>query len=387
MFNIIVLLSDIKQEFSYKFEDLKMNRYKFFLIIILCISVLNGCFVSGGKDKKENNSEEPYFIEAKLLPEDEPVKPETTKTTPTPKVPVVKTPPIIKGGSQYLIGAGDILKITVWKQEDLSGEYIVSGKGMISMPLIGEVKAEKENAHSLAEKIRIEYKTYLVKPHVKVTFKEYNSSKITVMGEFVQLKKDKNTMQMVTLDAPTKISDIIAHFGGVTEDANTEAIRIIRNKKNYEVSLSNWLINQNEHHNPLLLDGDIIEVKKRLKTDEKRVLVLGEIRKPGIITFKDSITIAEVAIKSSGYTDDTRLKQVNIIRLVNNKAVLIKSDMKSLLNKGDLSQNIALQDEDIVFFSKTPMGKLSVFLKHIAPLLTNLNVAKGISEQTFEADE
>jgi protein involved in polysaccharide export with SLBB domain len=74
----------------------------------------------------------------------------------------------------YTIRAGDVLKITVWGQDDLSKEYPVDDDGFVPFPLVGRVKASglttKAFASRLTEALE---KDYLVNPQVLVSVKEY----------------------------------------------------------------------------------------------------------------------------------------------------------------------------------------------------------------------
>jgi len=75
---------------------------------------------------------------------------------------------------EYTIRAGDVLKITVWGQDDLSKEYPVDDDGFVPFPLVGRVKATglttKMFASRLTEALE---KDYLVNPQVLVSVKEY----------------------------------------------------------------------------------------------------------------------------------------------------------------------------------------------------------------------
>jgi polysaccharide export outer membrane protein len=78
------------------------------------------------------------------------------------------------GAQEYTIQPGDVLKITVWGQDDLSKEYPVDDDGFVPFPLLGRVKASglttKRLASSLTEALE---KDYLVNPQVLVSVKEY----------------------------------------------------------------------------------------------------------------------------------------------------------------------------------------------------------------------
>lgn len=78
------------------------------------------------------------------------------------------------GAQEYTIRPGDVLKITVWGQDDLSKEYPVDDDGFVPFPLVGRVKASglttKTFAAQLTEALE---KDYLVNPQVLVSVKEY----------------------------------------------------------------------------------------------------------------------------------------------------------------------------------------------------------------------
>jgi len=84
------------------------------------------------------------------------------------------TPAPRAAAQDYTIRAGDVLKITVWGQDDLSKEYPVDDDGFVPFPLLGRVRASgltpKMLASRLAEALE---KDYLVNPQVQVSVKEY----------------------------------------------------------------------------------------------------------------------------------------------------------------------------------------------------------------------
>src|SRR6266487_418177 len=85
---------------------------------------------------------------------------------------------------EYVIGARDVLKITVWGQDDLSKEYPVDPDGYVSFPLIGRVKATGLTPTAFAGELRTRLeKDYLVNPQVLVSVREYLSQKVHVSAE------------------------------------------------------------------------------------------------------------------------------------------------------------------------------------------------------------
>jgi polysaccharide export outer membrane protein len=78
------------------------------------------------------------------------------------------------GAQEYIIRAGDVLKITVWTHDDLSKEYPVDDDGFVPFPLVGRVKASGLTPKSFAARLTEALeKDYLVNPQVLISVKEY----------------------------------------------------------------------------------------------------------------------------------------------------------------------------------------------------------------------
>lgn len=83
----------------------------------------------------------------------------------------------------YIIGAEDILEITVWRNKDLSNIVQVRPDGRISMPIIRDIVAVGKTPLQVAEEITSKLKEFVQNPVVAVSLKEVHSSNIFVLGE------------------------------------------------------------------------------------------------------------------------------------------------------------------------------------------------------------
>ena len=83
----------------------------------------------------------------------------------------------------FVIGNGDVLAISVWKQPDLSRSIPVRSDGRISLPLIGEVQAAGQTPLKLEEEITSKLQPYLAEPEVTVIVEQINSRKIQHSGK------------------------------------------------------------------------------------------------------------------------------------------------------------------------------------------------------------
>jgi polysaccharide export outer membrane protein len=106
--------------------------------------------------------------------------------------------------SEYIIGAEDVLEITVWRNVDLSKIAQVRPDGRISMPIIRDIMAVGKTPSQLAEEMTNRLKEYVQSPVVAVSLKEVNSSNIFMLGEVARpgrypLKSKTTLLQGITI--------------------------------------------------------------------------------------------------------------------------------------------------------------------------------------------
>jgi polysaccharide export outer membrane protein len=106
--------------------------------------------------------------------------------------------------SEYIIGAEDVLEITVWRNVDLSKIVQVRPDGRISMPIIRDIMAVGKTPSQLAEEMSNKLKEYVQNPVVAGSLKEVNSSNVFVLGEVAKpgrypLKSKTTLLQGITI--------------------------------------------------------------------------------------------------------------------------------------------------------------------------------------------
>lgn len=159
----------------------------------------------------------------------------------------------------YIIGNEDILDISVWKSPELSLSIIVRPDGMISLPLIGEVRADGRTPKELKEEIQERLKEYKQEPIVSIIVKESNSKAIYITGEITRPGK-------YPLRSETTITQAIALAGGFTQWANKDKIIIIRKSpmnpegNRVMIKYSDIVSGTNMKANILLRAGDTVIV-------------------------------------------------------------------------------------------------------------------------------
>jgi len=121
----------------------------------------------------------------------------------------------------YQIGAGDVLSISVWKEEDMQLEVLVRPDGGITFPLAGEIQAGGLTTKALTEVLAEKLKRYIPRPNVTVSVLRSESNKIYVIGKVNRPGEFIATGRLDVLQALTKA-------GGITPFADADEIKIIR---------------------------------------------------------------------------------------------------------------------------------------------------------------
>ena len=166
---------------------------------------------------------------------------------PDAAVPVAPSAEAVVGA--YRLGAGDKVKVTTFGEESLTGEFNVSGSGMVALPLVGEVKAQGLTTTELQQSIETALKDgYLREPRVSVQVLTYRP--FYILGEVNKPGEYPYTNGLTVLNA-------VATANGFTYRANSRRVRIRRvgetEEKEYEITSTS-----------AVAPGDTIRIRERL---------------------------------------------------------------------------------------------------------------------------
>lgn len=136
----------------------------------------------------------------------------TTRETPPPQE--------AQSAGPYRFGEGDQVAVRVWKNQELSVEVPVRPDGMISVPLLNDIKAAGMTSDQLAAEISTKLSEFIASPNVTVILMQ-SAKRVYVEGE-VQRPGP------VSLATELHVLDAISAAGGLTAFADEDDIRIIR---------------------------------------------------------------------------------------------------------------------------------------------------------------
>jgi polysaccharide biosynthesis/export protein len=190
----------------------------------------------------------------------EPATASPESTTPAAPVPDIQPAPSSNRGGpidpeRYVIGAEDSIQITVWKEPTLSGTIPVRPDGMISMVLVGDLRAAGLTPMALSADISQKLKKYMQDPIVTVVVLGVNSQRIFMVGEVNRVGPLMLTPGMTPLQA-------FVSAGGLSQFANSKHIYILRtvDGKQQKIPFNYKLALKGDMQGVTLIPGDTIVV-------------------------------------------------------------------------------------------------------------------------------
>ena len=167
-------------------------------------------------------------------------------------------PAVSKGHvPSYLLGPGDVLEISVWKEEGLQKEVLVRPDGGITFPLVGELKAGGRTAAQLQQSIVKSIKRFIPDPVATVAVLQVKNNKVFVVGKVNRPGEFVATHYM-------DVMQVLAMAGGLNAFAKSSDIKILRRVKGIERAMhfDYDAVSQGEDlkQNIILKSGDVVVV-------------------------------------------------------------------------------------------------------------------------------
>ena len=251
--------------------------------------------------------------------------------------------PSLNQKNPFVFGPEDELEITVWENSDLKFKMPVRPDGFISFPLIGDVLAQGLTPAQLKKKITVRLKKFITDPIVTVVVKEINSIKISIAGEV-------NEPDSYQVNRPITLLHLFALAQGFTEKADLKRSYLLRDGKKFDVDIFALVKQDDFSQNIWLQRGDLVFIHDNF---EGRINIMGEIKLPQVVSFKEGMTVLDAILMANGLTDIAKPEGTKVYRKSNvpggNSAIqIISVEMDQVIFEGDLSKNIRLQPGDII---------------------------------------
>jgi len=188
----------------------------------------------------------------------------------------------------------------------------------------------------------------------------YNSQRVIAIGE--------TTTGMYTLKRRTTLVEFLGQIGGTKENADILRIKLIKKDGKTHTYDLNKLINNPQKSNEVLVSGgDTVYVPP---LEINKVYILGEVRTPKVINVKGKLSLVEAIAEAGGYTNNAVTSSILVIRGELGSQKGIRLNLRQILKKGDIAQNIDLKPGDIVYVPKTFIADVERFLRMAAAPIT-----------------
>lgn len=243
---------------------------------------------------------------------------------------------------EYKLSPGDVLTIIVFDEPELSGEFTIGPDGYLRYPFIGRIKAGGITIEELTEKIKGELAKHIKYPYVSISVKQYAQPpaiKFFVFGAVKQPGVHK-------AEGGVNLMEAIAHAGGFIEGADEKQVKIIRAGGVTIIVDMERMIREGTVSEVQLQNGDVVYVPLLTGSKPIQVTILGSISKPGTYKFSHGVKVTEL-LAEAGPPAQSAADEALIIS--SKDSIPKRINLKKLLQDGDISLNISLNDGDIVF--------------------------------------
>ncbi len=295
----------------------------------------------------------------------------------------------INGIAEYRIGPLDELEISSRVGDKVTTSSVtINSRGRISYSFIDDLEAAGLTPSQLDEQLTGKLSGYIKKPRIDILVKEFKSKNALVLGELANIRGTlygaKGASGKIYLKGKTTLMDLIALAGGYTVDADIKKVKLIRHGKTYVINLYDIIQKGNEKLNVIIDDGDVVDIPELPQYGE-RVYVMGEVASQGVYALEDAQDLLAAISLAGSITRLAKEENTLIIRSYEQgkKPLVIMADLKALFRKADISQNIGLQDGDLVYVPRMLIGDINDWIANTMPLLDFLLYPARFEDEYF----
>ncbi len=289
------------------------------------------------------------------------------------------------GPSTYTLGAGDVVRIDIFRMPDYSGESQVLVDGTLNLPLIGKVGVSGLSLEAAAAAVSRQYAQYLKRPVTTVSLVSRRPLQVGIAGEVS--RPGSYTVEQGNTQF-SRLSQLIETAGGVTQSADLSQVEVRRvaadDQQIVVVDLWEVIETGNLNQDLVLRDGDSIFIPTTLVPLENAALladasfssdvnqpinvaIIGEVYRPGPYTLRSGAarenggttssasggtptTVTRAIQVAGGIKPQANVRKVQVVRPTRSGASQVfEVDLWKLLEAGDLKQDAILQEGDTVF--------------------------------------
>jgi polysaccharide biosynthesis/export protein len=217
----------------------------------------------------------------------------------------------------YRLGAGDIVRIQVFQNPELTVEARLSEAGNISYPLLGAVRLGGLSATQAEQLIanRLRSGQFVQNPQVTVNVLTFRSQQVSVLGNI-------NRPGRYPLETTgMRLSEVLSLAGGISETGADEVVLItVRDGRptRLEIDIVDMFASGDLEMDPTMQAGDVVFVNRA-----PNYFIYGQVTRPGMYTLERGMTLAQAIAKGGGLTLRGTDRGVRVHRRFGNRQVQV----------------------------------------------------------------
>jgi len=221
----------------------------------------------------------------------------------------------------YILGPGDELQLSVYGVQEFNAVSAVTPEGKINIQFVGQIPVAGMTIEAATQKIKAAFaRIYSTvrsgQSKVGVTLSRIRTIKVTIIGS--KLPGNYSVSSLAT------VYNALFLAGGPSENGSYRNIELLRDNKLFTtVDIYQFLVNGNQSGNVGLKDNDVI----RIPAYSHRVVIEGQVKRPGVFEMKANETFTDLLSFASGFNEIAYTASVNVIQKTS-KEYKVK-DMKS----------------------------------------------------------
>ncbi len=283
--------------------------------------------------------------------------------------------------SNFKLDTGDEIMVRIPVEPKFSGKYVIDEQGQFFLPLIegielGAFVAKGKTISEIEKILSDRLSEYFIQTEATVSLVSMGirpGRSVSVIGEVFR-PDNFNFYDGFTL------VDAIIKSANVKPNADISNIVVQRRgSPPINIDARNILNGTDMTNNILLKAGDYVIVPGMTSHMQIKIVVLGMVSDPGSYTLPEGSQVIDAISAAQGTIGRAGIGKSYIIRSVNGRPTVIHTDLKALIQRADLKENVELMDGDIVFVPESSgydiMNKVSDIL--------NLNLLKNIIKDDF----
>jgi polysaccharide biosynthesis/export protein len=241
---------------------------------------------------------------------------------------------------EYVIGAADVIAISVLDNKELDTVVSVTPDGKITVPLVGDAQAAGLTVTELTQRLTKQLAAKVKSPQVTVTLREVNSYRIYFLGRV-------GKPGILTSKSEVNLLQALSMAGGIQEGADLSMAYVARGTERLPIDFVKLVLHGELSHNITLNPDDTVVIPDN---PQNVVYVTGEVGKPGMLPFikEQGWTALKAVAAVGGFTQFAARGRATLIREEGGRRVIIPIDFSNLMRNPEAGKDIPMKSGDIL---------------------------------------